>query len=160
MIARGDEQAPDPPGFSKPGRDQSIASTTSGSKEATQKDDLMQKRAMEIAYAPGKNLFMTGLMLWMSGSEVNIFSMMMTGMALMNPVKGLFGISAAFAQVQSEKVDLMMPKLVFLAMNILGFSMGVYKCGTMGLLPLASSNWATLLSVRAMDEISAMGNPL
>jgi hypothetical protein len=50
------------------------------------------QRAMEIAWAPGKNLFMTGMMLWMSGSEVNIFSMMMTGMALKTPVAGLLGI--------------------------------------------------------------------
>jgi hypothetical protein len=49
-------------------------------------------------------------------------------------------------------VDLMMPKLVFLGMNFLGFCMGIYKCANMGLLPIASSNWATLLSVRTVRK--------
>lgn len=49
---------------------------------------------MEIGLAPGKSLFMTAFMMYMSGSGVQIFSIMITAMALLNPLKNLFGISA------------------------------------------------------------------
>ena len=36
---------------------------------------------------------MTGFMLWMSGSGVHIFSIMITGMAIYNPVKSAFTVN-------------------------------------------------------------------
>ena len=47
----------------------------------------MERVAWATAQAPAKNLFMTGFMLWMSGAGVHIFSIMITGMALLNPIK-------------------------------------------------------------------------
>ena len=48
---------------------------------------------MDIAKAPGRNLLMTAFMLWMSGSTVNIFSIMITVMYLFNPLKALFQVN-------------------------------------------------------------------
>lgn len=47
---------------------------------------------MEIGTAPFKSLMQTGFMMWMSGSSVNIFSIMVTGMIIMNTLKSFFNI--------------------------------------------------------------------
>ena len=39
----------------------------------------MNRQAMNVAYGPGKQLATTAFMLWMSGSSIQIFSIMMTG---------------------------------------------------------------------------------
>ena len=63
------------------------------SKEASKTIQLKEKRAMQIAQAPGKNIFMTAFMMYMSGSSVQIFSIMITAMALFNPIKALLSIN-------------------------------------------------------------------
>jgi Protein of unknown function (DUF1077) len=40
---------------------------------AKQQLAMKQKRAMELAVAPGKNLMMNAFMMYMSGSSINIF---------------------------------------------------------------------------------------
>jgi hypothetical protein len=80
---------------------------------------------MEIAYAPGKNLPMTAFMLWMSGAGVHIFSIMMTAMAMFNPIKGIMNVNAAFKAVDDGKTDLMMPKMTFIACNCAGLALGL-----------------------------------
>lgn len=47
---------------------------------------------MEIGTAPFKSLLQTGFMMWMSGNSINIFSIMITGMIVMNTVKSLFNM--------------------------------------------------------------------
>lgn len=40
--------------------------------------------------APFKSLLQTGFMMWMSGNSINIFSIMITAMIVMNTTKSLF----------------------------------------------------------------------
>jgi hypothetical protein len=47
---------------------------------------------MALATAPGKQLFMTMFMLWMSGSSLQIFSIMMLGMAFWQPLQKIFSV--------------------------------------------------------------------
>ena len=51
------------------------------------------KQMMSIAWSPAKNIFTTGLMLYMTGSGIQIFSIYSTGMALYNPIKSIFGVT-------------------------------------------------------------------
>lgn len=53
---------------------------------------LKSKRAWDVAIAPAKSLPMNGFMLYMSGSGVQIFSMMAVGMLLTGPIKGIVSI--------------------------------------------------------------------
>lgn len=53
---------------------------------------LVRKRAMEIGMAPFKGLMQAGFMMWMSGNTVNIFSIMVTGMIIMNTIKAFFNM--------------------------------------------------------------------
>ena len=48
-----------------------------------------QRAVMGLAYSPAKGLLTTGFMLYMSGTSIQIFSIMTTGMALVNPLKAI-----------------------------------------------------------------------
>lgn len=87
------QAAHEPNGYNKSFVVESTASGRALSKDAEKTIQLKQKRAMDIAWAPGKSLFMTGFMMYMSGSTVHIFSIMITAMALFNPIKALFAIN-------------------------------------------------------------------
>ena len=110
--------------------------------------------------APGKNLFMTGFMLWMSGSTVHIFSMMFTMMAMKGPLTALFSINKAFKIIDDGTVNLMKWKLAFVGVNLVGLAMALYKCNSLGLLPLSSSDWVHLLPIKESEEWSGGGAPL
>ena len=115
-----------------------------------------QRQVMNIAYSPGKNLLTTAFMLWMSGSSVQIFSIMMTGMALINPLKAIFSVNDSFKAFEKEEgVDLKLPKMIFVSLQVLALGVAVYKCSTMGLLPLTSADWVSLLPVLHRIEHSA-----
>jgi hypothetical protein len=98
---------------------------------------LKLKKAWEIALAPVKQLPMTGIMMYMSGNSLQIFSIMMVFMAFKNPILGLIGTNQAFARFESEgiKSQLIGVKLVYVAMQILALGLGVWKVNGMGLLP-------------------------
>ncbi|KAG6387896.1 hypothetical protein SASPL_153091 [Salvia splendens] len=154
---------PDPPGFTRASQEQddSIMSKQKKDAEANWK----AQKAWEVAQAPIKNLFMMGFMMWMAGSTVHLFSIGITFSALLQPVNALRGM-LIFAFVLSEKyylsadiitcfvvfepykdnrVDLMLPKLVFIALNLVGLGLGVWKLNTLGLLPTHVSDWVSSL---------------
>ena len=113
-----------------------------------------QRQVMNIAYGPGKGIFTTAFMLYMSGSSIQIFSIMATGMALINPLKGIGQTNKLFERYEGEGVDLFMPKAIYLVLQILALGVGVYKCSTMGLLPLTSADWTQYLPVQRFTEFS------
>jgi len=124
---------------------------------AGDKAESIERRAKAIAFAPGKNLFMTGFMLWMSGSTVHIFSMMFTMMALRTPVTAVMNLNKAFRSIDDGTVDLLKWKLLFVAVNLVGLSMALYKCNALGLLPLKASDWVALLPVKESEHWSGGG---
>jgi ER membrane protein complex subunit 4 len=110
---------------------------------------------MEIGTAPFKSLMQTGLMMWMSGSQINIFSIMITAMIVMNTVKSIFGLHSAFSSVSDGTVDLTQAKAVYLLGNLVNAGLALYKCANMGLLPTTSADWTWLLPIRQAVESSA-----
>ena len=56
-------------------------------KKQAELKELYERKADEIAMSPTKQFFPTMMMLWMAGSQVSIFSIMFTAMAIMNPMK-------------------------------------------------------------------------
>lgn len=116
---------------------------------------LKNKRAMDMGIAPGKNLFMTMFMMWMAGAGVHIFSIMIVGMAVMTPIKAISSVQTYFLPATAEGVDLTIPKLAYVALNLVGLGVALYKCSTMGLLPLTSTDWAaSMLQVKENVELS------
>ena len=80
---------------------------------------------------------MTAIMMYMSGNSLQIFSIMMVGMAFKNPIMGMVATNQAFERFESEgnKSSLVMVKAVYVAMQILALALGIWKVNGMGLLP-------------------------
>ncbi|PWN95660.1 DUF1077-domain-containing protein [Tilletiopsis washingtonensis] len=119
---------------------------------------LKAKKAWDVAFGPAKNLPMNAFMLYMSGAGVQIFSMMVVGMLLTNPIKAALGVQGAFAPLStpSQPHALLPQKLAFLGAQALCFALGVWKCAGMGLLPTASSDWLAWRAPRLPLEFSPL----
>ena len=95
----------------------------------------------------------TALMLWMSGSGVHIFSIMITYQALSSPVTAMLNTNKTFKQFEdrkmgsAEKTHLLLSKLIYIGMSMVAMSGGLYKMSMMGLLPNTPSDWVSFLSV-------------
>mmetsp|Transcript_56340 Transcript_56340/g.82379 ORF Transcript_56340/g.82379 Transcript_56340/m.82379 type:complete len:175 (-) Transcript_56340:44-568(-) len=150
---------PDPPGLLKSAGE--LDEMKGKMRDTAKEKELKMKRAQEFAMAPFKNIAMQGFMMWMSGKQINIFSIMMTAMAFLNPIKAIMGIDQAFARFNDGTLDLTVPKLTFVAVNLLGVGTGVYKCATMGLLPTTAADWQGYLAAKAPLEHSGvpLGGP-
>jgi len=119
-------------------------------------DTLKLKKAWEVALAPVKQLPMTAIMMYMSGNSLQIFSIMMVGMAFKNPIMGLMATSQAFEKFESKgtKEKLLMVKLVYVAMQLLALALGVWKVNGMGLLPTTRSDWLAWETARDPLEVA------
>mmetsp|Transcript_4831 Transcript_4831/g.7327 ORF Transcript_4831/g.7327 Transcript_4831/m.7327 type:complete len:165 (-) Transcript_4831:21-515(-) len=115
---------------------------------------LKEKRAMQLAMAPGQSLLMNAFMMYMSGSSINIFSIMITGMVLSNCGKNIMNVNRAFSGINDGKVKLVTPKIIYGALNILGVAMAFYKLTNLGLLPVTSADWTSRLPFKTMLEYS------
>jgi len=118
---------------------------------------LKKRRAFDMGTAPGKQMLMTMFMLWMSGAGVHIFSIMIVGMAVWTPIKAMSTIQTYFQPVEAEGLNLTQAKLIYIALNLLALGVALYKCFTMGLLPLSSTDWVTMVEPKKISEISGGG---
>ena len=110
------------------------------------------KQAMMIAYGPGKSILTTAFMLYMSGTSIQIFSIMSTGMALLNPLKAIASTDATFKKF--EGVDVKLAKLLFIALHLAQVGVALYNCSRMGLLPVTSADWLSYLPDRSFAEVA------
>ena len=139
--------------------DSSSSSSTSSPSSSTslaKTAELVYASAQNTALAPGKQLLMTAFMLWMSGNSLQIFSIMMLGMAFWQPLQRLMNVGAEFARYEASQVDVTVPKLIFIACNLAGVGLALYKSNSMGLLPTSSADWLST-AVRPVQEFSAGG---
>mmetsp|Transcript_17581 Transcript_17581/g.42909 ORF Transcript_17581/g.42909 Transcript_17581/m.42909 type:complete len:182 (+) Transcript_17581:73-618(+) len=100
-------------------------------------DEKIKQSAMAMATSPGKQILMTGVMMFMTGNTLQIFSIMMLGMAMWTPISGLLNTGKVFERYENRGVDLVMPKLIYVALNLAGFALVCWKLNSMGLMPAA-----------------------
>ncbi|KAI1318321.1 hypothetical protein EDD11_006834 [Mortierella claussenii] len=152
----------DPPGYV--GSKDVASRGHKGVKRSEMDQELLKvKKAWDVALAPGKSLPMQGFMLWMSGNSVQIFSVAITAMLMFSPIKALMSMSQVFERyetVSPVKVGFMdsklaLPKLTFMAMQILTILLGMWKLNSMGLLPTSHSDWLAFLDPKAPVEYAA-----
>jgi ER membrane protein complex subunit 4 len=117
-------------------------------------DELKIEKAWALAKSPSSQIFMQLMMMWMSGSAVNIFSIMITFFMLMNPLKAIFGASRAFAPFEVPGVSLMQQKMLYVGINLVVSGFGIYKLWVMGLLPNTDADWVYSLPVKSPLETS------
>ncbi|XP_027332248.1 ER membrane protein complex subunit 4 isoform X1 [Abrus precatorius] len=134
---------PDPPGFSRASLDNDDSSLSRQKKDA--ESNWKAQKAWEVAQAPLKNLLMMGFMMWMAGNTVHLFSIGITFSALWQPISALQSVGKIFEPYKDNKVELLGPKLLFIALNLGGLALGVWKLNSLGLLPTHTSDWVSSL---------------
>lgn len=114
--------------------------------------------AMSLATGPGKSILMNAFMMYMSGSQLNMWSITIVSGAIMSPLKSIMSLHSTFARFEdpSGKVDLNMPKLVYVILNMIWLGVGLYKMSKMRLLPTMSSDYAGTILWKEMDEITSI----
>lgn len=138
---------PDPPGYtaskSLSGKQKSaqVAARKAPTQEET--DTLKLKKSWEIALGPAKQLPMQGIMAYMSGNSLQIFSIMMVWMLFSGPIKGIMTTNSVFSRYDSEanKGKMWQVKITYVLMQCSLIALGIYKINGMGLLPTTRSDW-------------------
>ena len=64
---------------------------------------------------------------------------------------------AAFAPLQLSGVNLMTPKLIYILYNLVGVAIVLWKIKAMGLLPVTSADWISLIPSKTPAETAIFG---
>lgn len=100
-------------------------------------------------------------------------------MALVNPLKAILTTNTVFRPFGDSEVDVKLPKLIFVGLQVkytkllhtctsyicfslsitrrqvLSLVVALYKCSTMGLLPLTSGDWTAYIPQKSVAEVTA-----
>ena len=112
-----------------------------------------KQKAMAIAMKPGSQVAMNAFMMYMSGANLNIFSINTTSSAILTPITSIFSIEKTFANLD---VDTQMAKAVYVAINLVWLGVGLYKMSVMRLLPTTSADFADSIVWKDMMETSSI----
>ena len=118
-----------------------------------------EKAIWAFAQAPLKQVGMMAFMMWMSGSGVHIFSIMMTFTGLMQPLSAIAGSGKAFERFQDEqkRMRLTAPRALYCLIQFGGFAYAMWKLANMGLLPTGVCDWVSGLPPAPVLEFSSGG---
>lgn len=112
-----------------------------------------KQKAMAIAMKPGSQIAMNAFMMYMSGSNLNIFSINTVSSAILTPITSIFMIERTFATLD---VDTQTAKAIYIAMNLVWLGIGLYKMSAMRLLPTTSADFADSIVWKDMMETSSI----
>jgi ER membrane protein complex subunit 4 len=144
--------------------------------EATKKQQNMlvakrQSQAMSMAMKPGQSLLMNAFMMYMSGSQLNIWTITTVSGAIITPLSALLSLQKTFqhlavvgnsnadsggSTMSAVSVDLTLAKSVFIALNLVWLGIGLYKMSMMKLLPLTSADYTSRLSWKELYEVTSI----
>ena len=101
------------------------------------------KKAWEIALGPAKQIPMQGIMMYMSGNSLQIFSIFMVYNLFKSPIQGLTQTNTVFSKFESAGTygQMLGIKAAYVIMQLLLLCLGIYKVNAMGLLPTTRSDW-------------------
>lgn len=111
-----------------------------------------QQKAMALAMKPGQQILMNAFMMYMSGSQLNIFSISVTSGAILGPLGGLLSVQQAFGQFPD---NVNTAKLAYVALNLVWLALGLYKMSNMRLLPTMSADWTGKIVFKDMLETTS-----
>lgn len=120
---------------------------------ATQPTDskLIAKRSWNIALGPVKQIPMNLFIMYMSGSSISIFPIMIIGMMVFRPIKAMMAYKSTFKMLDAD-AQAILQKIVWLFGNLLGIGVALWKCHSMGLLPTSPSDWLAFKEHRQRVE--------
>lgn len=148
----------DPPGH-EPTASRDMAA--SSSPQGTDGDLLAAKQAALYSRATGtvKNIGFMCFMMWMSGSQIHLFSIMMTVSGIYQPLAAIMNSKQMFPAEASEegKLNVLFPRILYCLIQAGGLAFGLWKLNTMGLLPTHASDYVSSLKVPVSQEFSTGG---
>lgn len=101
------------------------------------------------AFSPMRSLIMSALMLYISGSDVHVFSVMAVVTVLVMHVQALTSTPEKFKMIVEKNSDLegrVIPQmLVHMLACVVGIGGALYKCQLLGFLPTTESDWVALM---------------
>merc|ERR1719401_2612905 len=121
-------------------------------KSKTSNQELLEKKAWEIAIAPVQSVGMNLFMLWMSGSSPGIFNVMILGYCLTSIFGQYSRINSAFAQFKT--IDTTLQKLAYFGLCSVSLGYLLWHMSGMGLLPTSSGDWIHLIHNPGVYEIA------
>ncbi|CAO0799239.1 unnamed protein product [Mucor circinelloides] len=169
LNAANSSKVPNPVGY-EPSTLQKYTKNERSNRQGNQDNNqvaIKMKRAWDVAMGPAKSIPMNAIMIYMSGTSLQIFTVMVTAMLFFSPVKAIMTTQQTFSRFESDtttsttsgkaqpKVDLMMPKLTFIGLHIVTILLGVYKVNAMGLLPNTASDWLAFIKPKEILEYAA-----
>lgn len=116
----------------------------------------LQSKAMALATKPGQQIMMNAFMMWMSGKNLNIFSITTTAGAIMNPLQGILSVGKTFGPMEEQNANVQVPKLIFIVLNLVWLGVGLYKMSSMRLLPTTSADWTGSIVWKDMMETTSI----
>lgn len=139
----------------------STASTSGRAGKAAQQQEeskeLFDRRTaalQNLAYSPIKQVLMTSFMMYMAGSNLHFFSILTVINGMYSPVNAILKSGASFRSIPGSKVDVLMPRILFCGIHLLGFLFALYRVNLMGLLPTHVSDWLSLIHANRVAETS------
>mmetsp|Transcript_43384 Transcript_43384/g.86204 ORF Transcript_43384/g.86204 Transcript_43384/m.86204 type:complete len:171 (-) Transcript_43384:123-635(-) len=140
----------DPPGY-KMTMDDGSGGGKLKSKSSNQ--ELLEKKAWEIAITPIQSVGMNLFMLWMSGSSPGIFNVMILGYCFTSIAGQFSRVNTAFANFKT--VDTTLQKFAYLALCSVSLAYLLYHASGMGVLPTASGDWIAYIPNTQVLEMSS-----
>eukprot|EP00887_Chlorella_sp_A99_P002176 scaffold21.g2176.t1 len=150
----------DPPGYDPKGE---LASSSSGASQRGPAVSVAQRQAalMAQAKAPFKQVAMLCFMMWMSGSQLHLFSIMTTISGLYQPLSAVLRVKEAFPtdpgtlaslSMGQGKLDTTLPRITYCFIHGLGILFAIYKINGMGLFPTHLSDWVSSIKAPTYTE--------
>lgn len=87
-------------------------------------------------------------MMWMSGAQIHLFSIMTTASGIYQPLAAIANSGRVFPREEKDDdpaLDVLTPRVLFCAVQVLGLAFALHKLNGMGLLPTTPSDYAGLL---------------
>merc|ERR1712113_939802 len=119
-------------------------------KSKTTNQELLEKKAWEVAIAPIQSVGMNLFMLWMSGSSPGIFNVMILGYCLTSIIGQFSRVSTVFQSFKT--IDTTLQKLAYLALCSVSLAYLLYHASGMGLLPTSSGDWIAYIPTTEITE--------
>ena len=108
-----------------------------------QRSKLRVRRAFAYAQSSVSSVGMMGFMMWMSGSSVQVFSIMVVFGGVAQTTRAILGSKATFEAFRDgdERANVAPARMMFVLVQLAGLLLALRKLNTMGLLPSHASDW-------------------
>ena len=90
--------------------------------------------------------------MWMTGNSLSIYTIMFTCSFATKPFSSILTVNKSFKMFKHKDLNLLLPKIAFIAANMIIVAMAAYKFSNLGIIPVQPADWAGLLPPKTPIE--------